>query len=138
MPLLKNFGYFLLWLILILYLSFTPLKDWPQPTIFQKLYIDKVVHLIMYSVLSFLLMRSIFQQQLRQQPRYETMFAALIFSAGIGVLIEILQPIITSFRRFEWMDMAANATGALSGILLFNWLLAKGRMGSVAAQDEQG
>lgn len=92
----------------------------------------------MYGVLSFLLIRSIFQQQLKRQPRYETLFAALLISAGIGVLIEILQPIITSFRKFEWMDMAANATGALTGILLFNWLLLKGRMGSVAAPEEQG
>ncbi|MEP7129433.1 MAG: VanZ family protein [Chitinophagales bacterium] len=129
MPLVKHYVLFLLWMMLIVYLSFTPLKSWPQPTIFQKLYIDKVVHFIMYSVLSFLLIRSIFRQQMKQLPRYESLLIAFIFSASLGVAVEFLQPMLTEYRKFEWMDMIANAAGALGGVFFFKWLLSRRKMG---------
>ncbi|MEO6168861.1 MAG: VanZ family protein, partial [Chitinophagales bacterium] len=134
MLLLKNFWLFLFWMCLILYLSFVPLQDWPQPSIFQKLHIDKAVHFTMYAVLSFLLLRSIFRQQMKRLPRYGTRVAAVIFSAGAGVAIEVFQPLLTDYRQFEWMDMMANAIGAISGGILFNWLLSKGRMGLKVVQ----
>ncbi|MBK9730874.1 MAG: VanZ family protein [Chitinophagaceae bacterium] len=133
MTLVKQYVLFLLWLVLILYLSFTPLKSWPQPTIFQKLYIDKVVHFIMYSVLSFLLIRSMFRQQIKQLPRYEALLIAFIFSASVGVAVEFLQPMLTEYRKFEWMDMVANAAGALGGVFIFKWLLSRRKMGWKAA-----
>ena len=69
----------------------------------------------MYGVLSFLLMRSVFLHQQKRMPRFDTILAVLLFSAGTGVLIEILQPLLTAFRKFEWLDMVANATGSLTG-----------------------
>ena len=42
MSLLKNFALFFIWMVIILYLSFTPLTNWPQETILQKLYVDKL------------------------------------------------------------------------------------------------
>lgn len=129
MPLVKNFWLFVLWMALILYLSFAPLKDWPQPGIFQKLYLDKVVHFTMYALLSFLLLRSIFQQQLKHTPRYATIITSLIFSAGLGIAIEVLQPVFTMYRKFELMDMVANAVGAIAGVIVFKWLLSKEMMG---------
>lgn len=130
----KHFWLFLFWMCLILYLSFVPLKDWPQPSIFQKLYIDKAVHFTMYAVLCFLLLRSIFRQQMKQPPRYATRIMAVVFSAGVGVAIEVLQPLLTDYRQFELMDMAANAIGAIAGGMIFNWMLSKGRMGLKGVQ----
>lgn len=122
MSIVKNFGLFICWLIIILYLSFSPLKNWPQQTIFQKLYFDKVVHITMYAVLSFLLLRSIFFYQKKQPPRFSIVVVTFICCAGMGIAIEFLQPLLTAFRKFEWLDMVANAAGAITGILLFRRL----------------
>lgn len=122
MVILKNYWLFFVWLLIIFYLSFTPLTGWPQPTIFQKLYIDKVVHVFMYSVLSFLLLRGNFRQQKKQGTRYGYTLPSLIFCASVGIAIEFLQPLLTMYRKFEWLDMVANATGVLTGWLLFKWI----------------
>ncbi len=129
MHFLKHFWVFLLWLLLILYLSFAPLKDWPQPSIFQKLYLDKAVHVTMYLLLSFLLLRSFFRQQPLQKYLYAIFAGTLAFSAGLGIAVEALQPILTQYRRFEWMDMIANAIGAIAGIVIFRWLLLRAQAG---------
>jgi VanZ family protein len=121
----KNFWVFTLWLLVILYLSFTPLNGWPQPSIFQKLYIDKVVHIFMYAMLSVLLLRSLYRQNQRQELSVKVILTALLCCGGMGVAIEFLQPVLTMFRKFEWMDMAANATGATTGFFLYKWLIAK-------------
>lgn len=83
----------------------------------------------MYSVLSFLLVRGFFLQQKKQPLRYALVLVSLIFCAGLGVAVEFLQPVLTMYRRFEWMDMAANATGAITGYLIFSWMLSKQWMG---------
>ena len=121
----KNFWVFTLWLLVILYLSFTPLSDWPQPSIFQKIYFDKVVHIFMYSMLSLLLLRSLYRQNNHRELPPPSIIAALIFCAGLGVAIEFLQPVLTMFRKFEWLDMLANATGALTGFFLYRWFIEK-------------
>ena len=126
----KNFWVFTLWLLVILYLSFTPLSGWPQPSIFQKLYIDKVVHIFMYAMLSLLLLRSLYRQNNRHELSPPVLVTALICCAGLGVTIEFLQPVLTMFRQFEWLDMLANATGALTGFFLYRWFIEK-RNGSV-------
>jgi VanZ family protein len=121
----KNFWVFTLWLLVILYLSFTPLSGWPQPSIFQKLYIDKVVHIFMYSMLSLLLLRSLYRQNDRRELQVPAIIAALMCSGGLGVAIEFLQPVLTMFRQFEWLDMLANAAGALTGFFLYRWFIEK-------------
>jgi VanZ family protein len=121
----KNFWLFSAWLIFILYLSFAPLSNWPQPSLFDKIYMDKVVHVFMYCLLTFFLLRSIARQQKNGLLRYEQVVAIVIFCAGLGIVIEFLQPVLTMYRKFEWMDMVANATGAVSGWFIFRWVISK-------------
>lgn len=83
----------------------------------------------MYSVLSFLLLRGIFLRQMKQMPRYQILLITFIFCTGVGVVIEFLQPVLTAYRKFEWLDMVANATGALGGIVIFRWLFSRSRFG---------
>ncbi|MBN2646378.1 MAG: VanZ family protein [Thiotrichales bacterium] len=40
----------------------------------------------------------------------------LLLLIGFGILIELIQPRFG--RAFEWMDMVANSSGALTGLLL--------------------
>lgn len=113
----------------ILYLSFTPLTNWPKVTAFDKLYLDKIVHVSMYAMLSFLLLRGFFRQQSNHLPRYSILISSILFCAAMGATIEFLQPMLTMYRQFEWLDMAANATGALVGYFLFSLLLKKQWLG---------
>ncbi|MBA3649567.1 MAG: VanZ family protein [Chitinophagales bacterium] len=125
MRLIKNFSIFLTWLLIIFYLSFAPLRNWPQEDIFQKLYIDKLVHITMYSLLSFFLLIGFFRQQKNQPLRYRKVAGCIIFCIIVGVSIEFLQPVLTMYRKFEFMDMVANALGSIAGLYLFKSVLNK-------------
>lgn len=125
----KNFLLFTLWMIIILYLSFAPLKNWPQPSFLEKIYMDKLVHVFMYLTLSFLLLFGIARQQNTGSLRYAVMLLAASSCAGYGITIEILQPVLTMYRKFEWMDMVANAAGAFGGIIVFRKILLKRWLG---------
>src|SRR5215471_12441830 len=129
MSLLKNFTLFFIWMLIILYLSFTPLTNWPQETILQKLYVDKLVHITMYSILSFLLLLGLTRQQKKLPLRYQAIVVAVLFCAAMGATIEFLQPVLTMYRKFEWLDMAANATGAILGYYIFRGVQRKQWLG---------
>ena len=129
MSLIKNFGLFVVWLGVILYLSFTPLTSWPKVTAFDKLYIDKIIHVCMYSMLSFLLLRGFFRQQSNHPPRYSLLISSVLFCAVMGATIEFLQPLLTMYRQFEWLDMIANSLGAFCGYFLFSLLMKKQWLG---------
>jgi hypothetical protein len=75
------------------------------------------------------LLRGFFKQQSNHTPRYSLLFSSVLFCAVIGASIEVLQPMLTMYRQFEWADMVANATGALSGYFLFSWLKKKQWLG---------
>jgi VanZ family protein len=120
----KNFWLFTVWFAVILYLSFTPLTGWPKVNLFQKLYFDKLVHISMYALLSFFLLRSFFKLK-NHVPSTSTVIGSVLFCMVVGASIEFLQPVLTMYRQFEWLDMVANAIGSLSGYLLFVFLMQK-------------
>jgi glycopeptide antibiotics resistance protein len=121
----KNFFPFIIWFAIIIYLSFTPLTNWPKSNIFDKLYFDKIVHISMYAILCLLLLRGICKQQNNEYPRFKIILSAILFCAAVGISIEFLQPVLTMFRRFEFLDMVANSIGVLSGFYLFRFLIRK-------------
>src|ERR1043165_6097779 len=129
MILVKNFWLFIVWMAVIIFLSFTPLPGWPQVKTLEQLGFDKFVHICMYTMLSFLLLRSFFKQQNNHTPRYSIIISSALFCAIMGASIEILQPILTMFRKFEWLDMISDATGAVCGYYLFSWLIKKQWLG---------
>jgi VanZ family protein len=124
----KNFWLFALWFAVILYLSFTPLTGWPKVNLFQKLYFDKLVHISMYALLSLFLLRSFFKIK-NDAPSHTTLFACVLFCVAAGASIEFLQPILTMYRQFEWLDMVANTIGSLVGYFLFTFFMKKQWLG---------
>ncbi|MCY7410491.1 MAG: VanZ family protein [Chitinophagales bacterium] len=122
---LKNFSLFVIWFGIILYLSFTPLTNWPKSNVFDKMYFDKIVHVCMYAMLSLLLIRGFFKQQNSRLPRLNFILGSIIFCALVGISIEIFQPVLTRFRKFEVLDMVANSIGAISGYYFFRFLAMK-------------
>lgn len=47
------------------------------------------------------------------------MFQCILFSAGLSICIEVLQPIISGIRSADITDVITNTLGGLTGYLLF-------------------
>ena len=95
----------------ILYLSFAPPSTFKKvPTVENE---DKLVHLLMYAGLSFILM---FDFLTHQKPKYRLLLFVLIgmiFPILMGGILEIIQPIYFAPRSGSWGDFAANSLGVI-------------------------
>jgi len=99
----------------LLLTTITVLSLWPVSSLPDLPGNDKLHHYIAYAAL-------ILPTALRRPEKW--LWIALFFLAWSGA-IELIQPYV---RRYgEWLDLAANATGLLSGFLLAaimrRWLL---------------
>ena len=47
----------------------------------------------------------------------------IIFTIGWGILMEVFQLMMHFGRAFEWFDVLANSTGALTGALIYNLMV---------------
>ncbi|XLE34682.1 VanZ family protein [Tamlana fucoidanivorans] len=76
---------------------------------------DKIFHFLAYGLLT-LLWFGVFSNNYRKKValRY-----AAIFSVGFGIIIEVLQKVLTEYRALDGYDIVANTFGVLlmSGIL---------------------
>jgi hypothetical protein len=76
---------------------------------------DKLGHLVVYLLFSFLMLMAFYQQK---KPSIQYLsFACILFSIGLG--IELLQANFTESRNFEWEDMMMNSLGIGVAILFF-------------------
>lgn len=114
----------LLYLALLACLSLMPSSYFVNSPVFFK-GADKVVHGIIYSILSFLLFLLFIE--IRPSSKQKNMVYVFFLASGYGLLMETLQLAIRSVSRsFEVADIAANVLGALFGIafgLVFSLLI---------------
>ncbi len=92
-------------LTMINLLTITILSLWPLEALPSVPGTDKTHHLIAYGAL-------MFPTALRKPEKW--IFIGLLFVAYSGA-IELLQPFVN--RYGEWLDMAANASGVVCGLL---------------------
>ena len=101
-------------ILVIWYLSlFTP----PKIELANVRFIDKWAHLLMYGSLAFIL----WTEDWRARKTFTSMPRALALYIGpvaMSGLIALVQAYCTTNRSGDWLDLAANAIGALSGIVL--------------------
>ena len=103
----------IMWAFFILIASVLPGDKYPQVDLIN---IDKVIHFLVYAVLSFLMLKSI-------QLNFETTFPGedvlftLILCIGYGILLELVQLVIPN-RNFSLIDAAFNTAGAIFGVLI--------------------
>lgn len=88
-----------------------------QPVSFKNS--DKVAHFIAYFVLTFFWLLASFK--LKSIKKTHVALLCLLF----GIIIEVLQSEMTSYRSCEYLDMVANLVGVLVGLLIFNYLFKK-------------
>jgi VanZ family protein len=103
------------WAAIIFYLCMVPAHRLPAIKIPN---IDKIAHFSLYFGLTALMYFGWTRQQTFKALHKNTFLKIFFIACAYGLSIEIMQEEFTTTRHFEWLDEAANATGALvSGIL---------------------
>ena len=110
-------------ILVIWYLSlFTP----PKTELANVRFIDKWAHLLMYGSLAFVLWMEDWRVR-KASPSMPRARALSIGPVAMSGLIELAQAYCTTDRSGDWLDLAANAIGALAGIVLSGMLTRKMR-----------
>lgn len=114
---LKPFIPALVWLIIIIVLSGYPGRNLPKAPFDE---FDKLVHLAIYALLSFLSMLGFYKQPTSLSMTKKTQyFFSIMFSIVMGGLIEVLQEYVFINRFGDWFDFTANSLGAVLGVVGF-------------------
>jgi len=108
------------WLIIVLVLSGYPGNQFPKVSVWQ---FDKLVHVIMYAIVSFLLFLPFNKQFINVKQRFKIRIIIILLSVFFGGFMEILQEYIFINRSGNWIDFTANGIGAILGVLFAPLLL---------------
>jgi VanZ family protein len=109
------------WAMLILVLCGIPGKKIPELTFLQWLKPDKVVHLLLFGIQCYLLLRAFRSDGVPEPLRRRAVPASLFLAIGYGALVEWLQVTVFIDRSGDVRDAAANAAGAALGAWIFLW-----------------
>jgi VanZ family protein len=106
----------LIWGLLILVSIGFPGSNLPDVSVYSA---DKFAHAFIFFVFSFLLAKGLLMQNKLLTLKKEPVYFTLLISLFYGVLTEVLQDKIFIERTADVMDMIANATGAVLGLIAF-------------------
>ena len=105
----------IIWFITVSVLFVLPGSEFPQEDWFEKVYLDKVVHIAFIFLLIYLFLSPV---------RYaDKKWILLIVGLGImyGVGIEFIQKYFIKGRSFEVADIVCDIAGCLSAYLVISW-----------------
>ncbi len=124
--------------IFILYLSFAPPSTFKEVPTFEIPYLDKIIHLVLYIILSFSLILDSSAVNLRRKHLLTSIcLICLIFLGGI---IEIAQQYYFAPRTAEWFDWFADITGVFLGwffSIIFKNLINKTRANEIFTKPNE-
>ena len=106
-----------IYLLILVLLSLLPTSDFPDVPFFSGE--DKYIHICMYLGLGFLACWSL---DFRGKERIPSVILLIAGVAMWGILMEVLQRLMTNGRGMEVMDMFANLAGAIAGMVLYRIL----------------
>lgn len=84
---------------------------------------DKVYHIIAYFTLTICWLFSFFK---KPSLKYSIVVFCLLF----GIIIEVMQQSLTSYRTGDYKDVLANIIGIVLGLIVFNLVLKKNKVKS--------
>ena len=116
--LIGSFWKVFLWLVAVTLLSLMPADNVRDSQLFSFPYLDKIVHFIMYAILSFLLYQAILRFH-GISERIRVLVITIIITVVYGGLMELVQLKYIPSRLGDLLDLASNAAGCICGILLF-------------------
>ena len=114
--------------LLIMYLSLASSETFQVMPLIELPFIDKIVHFGMY----FGLMSVIIIENRKSIFVTSQLFLIALIPFAYGILMEILQSILTTSRYASIYDVAANSAGILTSLVLWLWIkpLLKGNIKS--------
>ena len=114
--------------LLIMYLSLASSETFQDMPLIEIPFIDKIVHFGMY----FGLMSVMIIENRKSFFVTRQLFLIALIPFAYGILMEILQSILTTSRYASIYDVAANSAGILTSLVLWLWIkpLLKGNIKS--------
>ncbi len=119
---IKKYPFSLAIILVVIYLSFFK----PPSTDLNKVPgIDKIVHVCMYLGMSGMLWLEFFRAHRKMNtPLWHGWLGAFVCPVVFSGCVELLQEYATSYRGGDWLDLTANASGALLASLFATYVLA--------------
>jgi VanZ family protein len=126
-----RYKFSLLLAVIIVLLSLLPSSSLPDSSLFSIPFLDKIVHMGMYGLLTLVILLEI--RCADCFPKHLFVGALVFF---MGLLIEILQSTVIPTRTAEWLDLLANSLGLLGAYVFYRILLPKRiKSGSVRSRS---
>lgn len=109
-----------LWAFFILIITGMPGRYVPEVLSFWDwLSVDKIVHVGVFALLSFLILNGLLQQYIESKTRYLFVLGAVGSSLAYGLLTEVLQATVFIGRDGNAFDFLADSLGAFGGWVMF-------------------
>ena len=108
------FAFALIWTIAITIASLVSLNNMPKVEVPGN---DKTIHFIFYFVFTLLWYFALEKKIKKESLKFIIVSAAIIF----GIIIEVLQSVLTQNRQADVFDALANSGGAFLALLVIVW-----------------
>ncbi len=79
---------------------------------------DKLAHCIVYFVLTLVWFCFFFFSEKLNKNLKQSLAIASVVAILYGILMEVLQAMLTTYRSSDWYDIAANTTGTIFAIMI--------------------
>lgn len=103
----------IVWTIVVLYLSLAHFRTGSAPRLSLP-HTDKLVHFAMYFIYTFFLL---WETKKHQKLRYKIII--VVYATAFGILMEILQYQLTTYRSSDIYDAIFNSLGAITMAIFF-------------------
>jgi glycopeptide antibiotics resistance protein len=103
------------WAVVILILCGFPGDRLPELTFLEWLRPDKIVHLVIFGIQSYLLMRGFERQTNSVFLNRHAVLISILFTITYGCIVELMQTYLFIHRSGDVRDAIANSIGALIG-----------------------
>lgn len=107
----------IIWSIIIIILCCIPGKEFPEASIFEIPHLDKIVHFILYFILSIIGVKGV-----SKQTKFPFLYV-LLYGVMLGITIEIVQNYFIPFRDGNLFDALANILGSGVGLTFIYYKL---------------
>jgi VanZ family protein len=105
----------ILWILVILVLTFTPGPNIPPLPKWDIISFDSFVHATIFGLLVFLMANAFARKKNKDIFFSYPIITSVVISIVFGILIEIFQPFVPG-RTFSYQDMVSDSVGAILGI----------------------
>ncbi|MCX7551663.1 VanZ family protein [Xanthomarina sp. F2636L] len=79
---------------------------------------DKIFHFLAYALFAWLWFNSFYFKF--NLSKSKSILRSVLLSVGFGIIIEVLQLLLTTSRSFDMLDILANTLGVLFAAILIN------------------